>query len=126
MVYVFGQMKNLTLLVIVVYLLVIFYFSSIPVPKPLQNKPDILLHFLEYAGLGFLFYAYYSENFKKKIESGALLFSLIFIFLFAVSDEYHQSFIPGRVSDVKDVVVDFLGAFISLYFFSWINKKLSK
>jgi VanZ family protein len=34
--------------------------------------------------------------------------------LFALSDEYHQSFVPGRHCDWRDVVTDWLGAAIAL------------
>lgn len=30
--------------------------------------------------------------------------------LFGVLDEYHQSFVPGRTPDFKDMITDFLGA----------------
>ena len=43
---------------------------------------------------------------------------IMFICLFyAVTDEYHQLFIVGRGSSVKDVLIDFAGALIGLGFF---------
>ena len=42
----------------------------------------------------------------------------MFICLFyAVTDEYHQMFIPGRGSSVSDVLIDFGGALVGLGFF---------
>ena len=103
-------MKKLYFLSIIIYLILIFYFSSIPIPKPLQNKPDIILHFIEYGGLGFLFAGYFTDNFKNKLKNKELLFILIFTFIYAVSDEFHQSFIKGRTASIKDVIVDFIGS----------------
>lgn len=34
--------------------------------------------------------------------------------LYGVSDEWHQSFVPGRSSDVRDVVADATGATIAV------------
>ncbi len=117
-------MKKAYLLAIILYLVIIFYFSSIPVPKQLQNKPDIILHLLEYGGLGFLFSGYYTDNFNRKIEKRKLFFIIIFIFIYAVSDEFHQSFIEGRVSSIKDVIVDIIGGMIFPFIFYCKNKEI--
>lgn len=47
--------------------------------------------------------------------------------LFAVTDEWHQSFTPGRTSDPKDVLVDALGVLLgviltTLIYRKWRNK----
>jgi VanZ like family len=39
-----------------------------------------------------------------------ILLSLVFCLLFAISDEYHQTFVPGRNGTWTDVVIDGLGA----------------
>ena len=44
-------------------------------------------------------------------------------FLYAITDEYHQSFMPGRVSSFRDVLFDSLGAFLVLSFMLLINRK---
>jgi VanZ family protein len=43
--------------------------------------------------------------------------------LYAVTDEWHQSFMPGRVAAYKDVLFDSLGAFIALFLIYIISKK---
>lgn len=54
-----------------------------------------------------------------------------FCTVLASLDEYHQTFIPGRSGEVRDVLVDLTGAVIALLLFSlptislWIRKKLS-
>lgn len=35
--------------------------------------------------------------------------------LFAISDEYHQTFVPGRQGTVQDVVIDAIGAAVGLF-----------
>lgn len=40
----------------------------------------------------------------------ALLVAIVIATLYGVTDEFHQSFVPNRNTDPKDVLVDFLGA----------------
>ena len=42
---------------------------------------------------------------------------LLIVLIYAVSDEYHQLYVPGRGSNVKDVMIDFLGGIIGLLLF---------
>ncbi len=35
--------------------------------------------------------------------------------LYAFSDEFHQSFVPGRAADWRDILVDALGAALAVY-----------
>ena len=46
----------------------------------------------------------------KKIFAAALLLT----FLYACTDEYHQSFTPGRVASFHDVAIDTVGAWLAL------------
>ncbi len=40
--------------------------------------------------------------------------------LYAISDEWHQSYVPGRSAGVNDVMVDLIGVFLALIvFFVW-------
>lgn len=61
-------------------------------------------HYFLYAFLG-LFTGLFFKTFNKK----SFIFLLIGILIFAISDEFHQSFIPGREASIKDVGIDFLG-----------------
>ncbi|MBQ2253021.1 MAG: VanZ family protein [Clostridia bacterium] len=44
----------------------------------------------------------------------AALISFLFCFLYAVSDEVHQAFVPGRAMLVTDVFIDSAGALLGL------------
>jgi len=35
--------------------------------------------------------------------------------VYALGDEFHQSFVPGRTADWRDIVVDALGAALAMY-----------
>jgi VanZ family protein len=94
----------------------IFYLSSIPGN---QLGPDtIIVNTFKKLGHYFIFgvlAALYLYSFKGKkplleTQDGFFLLSLILALLYSMSDEYHQSFTPGRHSSEKDVLIDFCGA----------------
>ncbi|MDU6365349.1 MAG: VanZ family protein [Clostridium sp.] len=66
-------------------------------------------HFSEYLIL-FLF-AYNVSRFYFTTKK-ARLYSIIFVFLYASTDEFHQYFIPGRNMAFKDVLIDTSGGVI--------------
>ena len=50
-----------------------------------------------------------------------LLFAIVIAGLYAVSDEFHQSFIPGRTPLISDVAIDTLGAALGAGTWVWIR-----
>ncbi|GAA0087168.1 VanZ family protein [Clostridium sp. CTA-7] len=66
-------------------------------------------HFSEYLIL-FLF----AYNVSKRYFSNkkARVYAIIFVFLYACSDEFHQYFIPGRSMAFKDVLIDTSGGLV--------------
>lgn len=65
-----------------------------------------IAHFSEYALLGVLAYI----NIKDYINKKPYIVSIIFSLLYAVSDEIHQIFVPGRYCALLDMVIDTCGA----------------
>ncbi|MBR1459579.1 MAG: VanZ family protein [Oscillospiraceae bacterium] len=67
-------------------------------------------HFSEYALMGCLwFWWLHQKRFSPLIALGASA-------LFAVSDEIHQRFVPGRSCELRDVLVDSSGALAGICF----------
>lgn len=68
-------------------------------------------HILEFAIFTF-FAAIFATTFDMKC---LVRFSIVFALcgIYALSDEIHQYFVPGRVCDLKDVALDVTGVFIS-------------
>ena len=64
-------------------------------------------HFAEYAILGSLFFLNL-KNWQK--SNGTLTMSILFSYLYAITDELHQVFVPGRSAQFRDVLIDTLGA----------------
>lgn len=56
------------------------------------------------------------------------LSSIIFSFLYASLDEYHQTFTPGRGGRIGDIIIDSIGAAFGCLaiFFIVFNKKKTK
>jgi VanZ family protein len=98
----------------------IFCLSSIPGE---QLGPDTLaVNLIKKAGHVFIFgvlaalYLYALKGRKSLLEARGVfsLLSLFLTLLYAVSDEYHQSFTPGRHSSAQDVLIDVCGALSAL------------
>jgi len=79
---------------------------------PRMLHGDKLLHLLEYAVLSFLIAraAVNSRSLKLKLHFRLLAISLAFVY--GLSDEFHQYFVPGRCADVLDLFADGAGALL--------------
>lgn len=101
-----------------IVMLVIFAFSSQPsYSLPSFSGWDSLAkkggHFIGY-GLLALSYLHAFKYDRKRIWLAWLL-----SVLYAATDEFHQSFVPGRNASIFDVLIfDNLGAVFALWFYS--------
>lgn len=74
-----------------------------------------LAHFLEFACLSWMVCKTYSSfGVSNRASNGYVLFICLLV---AAVDEYIQLFSPGRASMVKDVLLDFSGAFCMWLFY---------
>lgn len=72
-------------------------------------------HIFLYFVLGILIYNVLRGH---KLSSKKLVsYSVLFAGLYAVTDEIHQSFVPGRSAEVRDVIIDTIGAALGVAFF---------
>lgn len=67
-----------------------------------------MAHFTEYFIFALLSYNLMRCYDMKKGKSRILM--IIFAFLYAATDEFHQSFVPGRGPQFRDVLIDTCGA----------------
>jgi hypothetical protein len=101
----------------------IFGFSSIPGSEmPYFGSSDLFVkkagHVLGYALLALAFW--HGQRFDKRRWWLALLFAV----LYAISDEFHQSFVPGRhPSWVDALLIDGGGAAAALGLAFWVRGK---
>ena len=75
-----------------------------------------LAHLTEYFILGILTYNVFKNNYKS------INLSIIVCLLYAISDEIHQIFIPGRTGQITDVLIDTIGALIGIIILRKLNK----
>lgn len=68
-------------------------------------------HFSEYMILYFLLINLLKYYYKNK---NIYLYTLVIVFLYACSDEFHQLFVPGRAGQFKDVIIDTSGGIFGL------------
>ena len=83
--------------------------ASVFTLSPLECRDEYLgrlAHILEYTVLALLFYRAWS--WRSSLKS-ALLGS----FAYALSDEVHQLFVPGRAFQIPDLLLDLLGILIA-------------
>ena len=104
---------------VIVWMAIIFFFSGIPYLKS-ELKYDFILrkiaHITEYFILTFLLYRAFKGSFHINVFR-LFAYPAALSFLYAVSDEIHQSFIPGRTCTVRDVLIDSIGilGFCAIY-----------
>ncbi len=90
--------------------------------EDLQRPIRKLAHFTIYTLGGAITVIFVSKfNITNRKE---IIYSLIFCLIYAILDEIHQYYVPGRSCDIKDVLIDTLGASIGIFFAHFlINKK---
>lgn len=95
----------------------IFYLSSIPeLQSGFEHWIDTILrkgaHMTVFGILGCLLWR----------ASGSFRWALLLGICYAISDEFHQSFVVGRSAHMSDVIVDTLGILL----FLWLCKQIKK
>jgi VanZ family protein len=102
-------------------MLAIFVFSSISSDSmPSFEWADFLVKKGGHAlGYGLLALAYL---YVFKLSPTKLKIAWVLAFLYAISDEFHQTFVPGRQGSWMDVGIDSAGAAIALL---WAKNKIN-
>ncbi len=95
----------------------IFIASSTPASRlPYFGGLDLLVkkggHALGYAMLGL---SYFHALPRRLSVPYRAVMALLMAVLFSLSDEFHQSFVEGRTSALRDVLIDTGGATLALF-----------
>ena len=123
--------KKLSLLSVLIWMIFIFIMSSFDASESSAQSNIIvnfisnifninnieflsliirkLAHFTEYFILGILTYNLI-KNYRKKYY-----IAIIICIIYAISDEIHQIFIPGRSCQITDILIDSIGAITAIY-----------
>lgn len=75
-------------------------------------------HLATFSALGFFSFLTFVSYTTLKFKTRAF-WSFLIPTLYAVSDEVHQYFVPGRSCELRDFMIDFFGIVISVLFCVW-------
>lgn len=107
------------------WMAIIFFLSSqpsLPVPGMFSGQ-DKLMHFIFYGVLG-LFIARGLSPWRGELSWAQIGLATLLVALYGASDEFHQSFVPGRSPSVGDLIADTLGGFFAAWLFKGRTKKI--
>ena len=121
-----GYRRLFRWLPMLLWMAAIFFISA----QPSQELPNLgswdlfskkLLHFIAYAILATL--ALWGIDRGKQLapskEWGPFLLAFLITLLYAMSDEYHQTFVPSRHGMAWDVLIDSCGGIAALFLIWW-------
>lgn len=107
----------------------IFFLSSQPGDTlGLPDIPDLdkLLHGLLYGALAlsalFALPPGINARFPRRTFFGLVLFCVFY----GITDEFHQSFVPGRCPSGWDLLADTVGGALTLLLWGWWSRRLSR
>ncbi len=108
------------------YSAIIFYLSSLP-GSQVSGIPvwDKLLHGVAYGGLGVLYARAFSGT-RVWPNLSVWVLSVVCCYLYGLSDEFHQSFTPGRASGLDDALADFVGGAFGAGLYLIVGDKIKK
>lgn len=86
---------------------VVSHQSQVEIPF---GAPDYFGHGVSYAVLGALLMRALAGGALRRMDAGLILPAVLIAAVYGLSDEFHQSFIPGRMASVSDLVADTIGA----------------
>lgn len=123
---------------------VIYYISADPVftgestahiiqeaaPAPVSSRPGMVRvlnlvlrksgHALGFGVLGALSFAAVSSWPRPR---RAAVWAWAMASLYAVTDEWHQTFVPGRTGSIQDVLLDAAGAAVGVALAAWVTSR---
>ena len=107
------------------YMSLIFVLSSFPIQLDLERVPfrDKGVHFVEYGTLGALLAHALRATYPRAHSLWIWILATIATVLWGALDEIHQAFVPGRNSDVVDLMADAVGAVVGAAVYLVVHKR---
>ncbi len=114
---------------VIIWALIIFSFSAKTTPAvSVVHWQDFLIkktiHVIEYAIFTVLLFRAF-KNSAVNINN-AFLYSFLIAIMYGATDEFHQSFTPGREPRIRDVFFDGTGSALMIYLISYLLPKMPK
>jgi VanZ family protein len=132
MIQIIVSLRPVSRYILIIWVLTIITVSSLPSLPTLKihtAKSDIRLdyfiHFCEYGFLAFLaFLTFTGKDFI--LNTGRTILITLFLILFALFDETHQIWIPGRAFNYRDIIGNFTGIIAGVIFCVFVFRKIVK
>ena len=100
---------KLSISITILIAITIFYLSSQTFPQgapgPDFTLKPIIYHFLAFATLNLFLLISITKGKNKSL----ILTAITIAILYAISDEIHQLFVPGRHGSISDILIDTIG-----------------
>jgi VanZ family protein len=90
----------------------IFYFSHLSVVSIPMGAPDYVAHGLSYALLGALYVRALAGGDLRAMTFSLVPLAFALAVVYGVTDEFHQSFVPGRNPSLSDIAADAVGGLV--------------
>jgi VanZ family protein len=113
---------------VIFYAALIFFLSSVskfPEEVSFINGIDNWSHCIEYYFFGLLICRWLINERNRFIKKNAHLFTILIGICFGLSDEWHQSYVPGRDATIGDVLADSLGIIAAAVTYHTTIKRIS-
>jgi len=79
-------------------------------------------HWAEYFILAVLLMCVLQNESSEKNSWCHAVLIVVLVFLYALSDEWHQSFVPSRTASFGDVMIDVLGGICGIFWLLWYHR----
>lgn len=107
---------------VVAWMGLIYYLSAQPeLPQPYPGWADLLISSLAHVFVFGVLAVLWVRALGLRRNAWLLAFTVTL--LYALSDEFHQAFVPGRHPDLWDLACDAFGAAIGLTFWFWWDRR---
>ncbi|MDQ3816941.1 MAG: VanZ family protein [Acidobacteriota bacterium] len=83
-------------------------------------------HFTEYAILGWLAARAFISSSKQLLRRRWFLSALALVCLYALTDEFHQSFVPSRTPSIYDSLIDMSGGLTALLLYAVLQRRKAR
>lgn len=106
-------------------LVAVFWLSSLSHVPGARLFWDKLLHTVGYAVLGVLALRAFHGGFER-LRPEPTFYAGLAVILWGISDEIHQSFVPGRDATPWDVLADVVGFVIAVVLFATVTLRSAR
>jgi VanZ family protein len=104
----------------------LFLASSTSYLGPAGALPDWLTHGAAYLVLGFLVARALAGGTGGALSGRAASIAVLATTVYGASDEWHQSFVPGRDASAADVLKDLAGSGLGVALFGWRGRNRAR